>query len=111
MIRGSISWPLPGPAGACSPFCPEAGAVADLAAEIGNPMRIPISTAAVAALPTTADRGIRMRVGLSPLENPTEYTQPPARSIDEKITSHGPTSGPPTKPPRPPPTPTPGDQP
>jgi hypothetical protein len=65
--------------------------VADLAADIGNPMRIPISTAAMAALPTTADRGIRMRFGLSPLENPTEYTQTAAGSIDEKIIGGDPT--------------------
>jgi hypothetical protein len=53
---------------------PWAGAVADFAVERGNAISMPIRTAAMAALPTTAERGTRMRFGLSPWKNPTEYT-------------------------------------
>src|SRR5690349_24935540 len=87
MIRGSVPSRVPWPAAIFSAPGPGAGVVADLAVEIGNPMRMPISTAAMAALPTTAERGTRMSFGLSPWENPTEYTQTAAGSIDEKSAS------------------------
>src|SRR5690242_13442659 len=58
--RGSGPSCPPPWAAAFSPLGPEAGVVADLATEIGNPIRMPISTAAMAALPTTADRAMRM---------------------------------------------------
>jgi hypothetical protein len=57
---------------------------------MGKPIRMPIRTAAMAALPTTAERGMRMRFGLSPLENPTEYTQDPAGILARKFTITGP---------------------
>jgi hypothetical protein len=39
----------------------------------------------MAAVPTTAERGKRMRFGLSPLENPTEYTQTTAGILARKF--------------------------
>jgi hypothetical protein len=64
--------------------------VADFAVEMGKAISMPIRTAAMAALPTTAERGIRMRFGLSPWKNPTEYTQNPAGILVRKFTISGP---------------------